>query len=336
VVRYQENDAEEPRPVRRVASVVQLRAMEPPPALDLDLAAWLECYLADCEARGISPRTLEWYRDRGQRIVGMFASMGVHKPSVVSRLAVSRLMAHVRSLERRGKPLEPQTVHGYWQVGKGFLTFLIAEGARERSNPFDEFGKPKVPEKAMWAPSADECLAMLKVPDRKTVRGLRDIVLLYLFVDTGMRLSAIRSVKVSNIDLANRKIRVVEKGGKERLLPFGVQTMRWLRRYLASSRLPLEEYLFPGYNRKPLSRKRIDEIIKRCASKAGVRSGKVSPHDFRRAFAREFLRNGGDLESLRQLLGHSSYAMVKRYAQLADDLVAEKHRKASPGDRLRL
>lgn len=322
-----------PAPRTSDAEVVPLRPA-PAPALDLDLAAWLECYLADCEARGISPRTLSWYRDRGQRIVAFLETIGVVRPQEVRRSSVSQLMAHVRSLERRGKPLERQTILGYWQVGKGFLTFLRAEGARQGPNPFDEFGKPRVPEKAMWAPSPEECLAMLKIPDRRTTRGIRDVVLLYLFIDTGMRLSALRSVKVGDIDIPERKIRVVEKGGRERLLPFGVQTLRWLRRYLAASRLELDGYLFPGHHGKPLSRKRIDEIIKHCAAKAGVHGGKVSPHDFRRAFAREFLRHGGDLESLRQLLGHSSYAMVKRYAQLADDVVAEKHRKASPGDRL--
>lgn len=314
--------------------VVPLRSLDPPPALDLDLFAWLECYLADCEARGVTPRTLDWYRDRGKRVVDFFNSIGVTRPQEVRRSSVSQLMSHVRSLQRRGKPLQPQTVFGYWQVGKGFMTFLTAEDARQGRNPFDEFGKPRVPEKVMWAPTADECLAMLKVPDRKNVRGIRDVLLIYLLVDTGMRLSAVRSIKVSDIDLPERKIRVVEKGERERLLPFGVQTQRWLRRYLAASRLELDDFLFPGQNRKPLSRKRIDEIIKRCAKQAGVRNGRVSPHDFRRAFAREFLRNGGDLESLRQLLGHSSYAMVKRYALLADDVVSEKHRKASPGDRL--
>jgi site-specific recombinase XerD len=77
-------------------------------------------------------------------------------------------------------------------------------------------------------------------------------------------------------------------------------------------------------------------VIKACAQAAGVHEGRVSAHDLRRAFAREFIRNGGDLESLRQLLGHTSYAMVKRYAELAADVVAETHAKASPGDRIRL
>jgi site-specific recombinase XerD len=75
---------------------------------------------------------------------------------------------------------------------------------------------------------------------------------------------------------------------------------------------------------------------KACARAAGISDGHVSGHDLRRAFAREFIRNGGDLESLRQLLGHTSYAMVRRYAELAADAVAEAHGKASPGDRIRL
>jgi site-specific recombinase XerD len=83
-----------------------------------------------------------------------------------------------------------------------------------------------------------------------------------------------------------------------------------------------------------MARRTVDDIIESCARQAGVHDGRVSAHDLRRAFAREFLRNGGDLESLRQLLGHSSYAMVKRYAELASDVVAEKHRRASPGNHI--
>jgi len=75
---------------------------------------------------------------------------------------------------------------------------------------------------------------------------------------------------------------------------------------------------------------------KACGRIAGVREGRISAHDLRRAFAREFIRNGGDLESLRQLFGLTSYTMVRRYAELASDVVAETHEQASPGDRLRL
>lgn len=306
------------------------------PNLDLDLHAWFECYLADCEARGLSPRTIAWYRDRGRRVIGHLSSIGVCRPGDLNRRAVSMLMSWVRSLEHRGRPLDSQTVLGYWQVGKAFVTFLRAEGAFEGANPFDLFGKPRIREKAMWAPSARECLAMLKVPDRRKIRGVRDLVILYLLLDTGLRVSALANICVRDIDLIERRIRVIEKGEKERILPFGVQVQRWLRRYLAAADLIVDEYLFPGHTGRPISRKRIDEVIKRCAARADVRQGRVSAHDLRRAFAREFLRNGGDLESLRQLLGHSSYAMVRRYAELAADVVREQHRRASPGDSLAL
>jgi integrase/recombinase XerD len=161
-------------------------------------------------------------------------------------------------------------------------------------------------------------------------------VILYLLLDTGLRISALAGIRVRDVDLQVRRIRVVEKGQRERIVPFGFQALRWLRRYLASAALEPDDYLLPGQAGNRLSRKRIDEVIKASAQAAGVREGRVSAHDLRRAFAREFIRNGGDLESLRQLLGHTSYAMVKRYAELASDLVAETHAKASPGDRVRL
>lgn len=321
------------RPVRRSATQIPWAAGELDPALDLDLAAWLECYLADCEAREVSPRTLTWYRDRGSRLIAHLNSTGITRAAEVQRRHVSAVIGAIRTRQHRGRQLSSQTILGYWAVGKGLFTFLIGEGAHPGPNPFDQFGKPIVRQKAMWAPSAEECLEMLKASSRRTVRGLRDLVVLYLILDTGLRVSALVGLNVRDIDLPERRIRVIEKGQHERILPFGVQTLRWLRRYLTTARLRSDDPLFPGYGGRPLSRKRIDEVIKRCAARAGVRSGRVSAHELRRAFAREFLRNGGDLESLRQLLGNSSYVMVRRYAQLAHNIVAQKHRKASPGDR---
>jgi integrase/recombinase XerD len=269
-------------------------------------------------------------------MLSFLGGAGICHPEELSRRTVSELFGTLRRVRHREVPLSPQTIRGYWQVGKGFATFLIAEGAHSGPNPFDEFGKPRVPEKVMWAPSADECAAMLRIPDRRRAQGLRDLVILYVLLDTGLRISALAGIRVRDIDLQVRRIRVVEKGRRERIVPFGFQALRWLRRYLASAPLEPDDYLLPGQAGNRLSRKRIDEGIKACAQAAGVREGRVSAHDLRRAFAREFIRNGGDLESLRQLLGHTSYAMVKRYAELASDVVAETHAKASPGDRVRL
>jgi site-specific recombinase XerD len=333
-----QGDDRPPRPVTIVGDSppAAVPTMRRDVAWNLDLQAWFECYLADCEARGVTARTLEWYRDRGVRILRLFSAAGIRYPEDLSRRAVSELFGALRRLRHRGRPLAPQTIHGYWQVGKGFATFLIAEQAHSGVNPFDEFGRPRVPDRVMWAPSAEDCTAMLRVPNRRGVQGLRDLVILYLLLDTGLRISALAGILVRDIDLQTRRIRVVEKGRRERVVPFGFQALRWVRRYLASAGLRGDDFLLPGQAGKRLSRKRIDEVIKACARAARVHQGRVSAHDLRRAFAREFIRNGGDLESLRQLLGHTSYAMVRRYAELAADVVAEAHGKASPGDHLHL
>src|SRR5688572_28334269 len=156
------------RRVRRLKAVPSL----PVRAVELTLEPWFECYLADCEARGLTERTLEWYRDRGARILSLLRAAGVSFPNELSRRVVSELFGALRGVRCRGRPLAPQTIHGYWQVGKGFTTFLIAEEAHPGPNPFDEFGRPRVPEKSMWAPSAEECTAMLEIPDRRSVLGL--------------------------------------------------------------------------------------------------------------------------------------------------------------------
>jgi hypothetical protein len=79
----------------------------------LDLKAWFECYLADCEARGVTSRTLEWDRDRGVRILRLLAAAGIRYPEDLSRRAVSELFGALRRLRHLGRPLAPQTILGY-------------------------------------------------------------------------------------------------------------------------------------------------------------------------------------------------------------------------------
>jgi hypothetical protein len=87
--------------------------------VDMDLESWFECYLADCEARGLSVRTLEWYEDRGRRIVSEWRRAGVLHPEEVSRRSVSLLMTALRRRRRHGKALSPQTLKGLLASGQG-------------------------------------------------------------------------------------------------------------------------------------------------------------------------------------------------------------------------
>jgi site-specific recombinase XerD len=102
-------------------------------------------------------------------------------------------------------------------------------------------------------------------------------VILLLMLETGIRVSALRGIRVEDVDLRDRRLRVIEKGRRERVVPFEFQAFRWLRRYLVAARLGEDSFLFPGRDGRPLSRKRIDEIVKACAAKAGVRRGRCPP-----------------------------------------------------------
>jgi integrase/recombinase XerD len=124
------------------------------------------------------------------------------------------------------------------------------------------------------------------------------------------------------------------KGSKERIVPFGSNTRTWLRTYLKRRGDQPVDLLFVTEYGEQVTVYHLDHRLKIYAKKADITGVKVSSHQFRRVFAVNFLRNGGDLFSLQKLLGHTSLEMVRRYANLNDDDVKRAHKLYSPLDRM--
>ena len=163
----------------------------------------------------------------------------------------------------------------------------------------------------------------------------RNRVIIFILLDTGVRVSELINLKLQEVDLRNRRIYVMGKGSKERTIPISPRTGRVIWKYLTSRKeARLGEYLLVTNDDRKLTRSRVLRIIRTIGQRAGVM--KATVHRFRHTFAINYLRNGGDAYSLQMMLGHSTMEMVKNYLSLAQADLDANHIQASPVSNWRL
>ncbi|APW43464.1 site-specific tyrosine recombinase XerD [Rhodoferax saidenbachensis] len=180
--------------------------------------------------------------------------------------------------------------------------------------------------------------ALLAAPDTSTALGLRDRTMLELMYASGLRVSELVTLKTFNVGLNENVLRVLGKGSKERLVPFGEVASNWLRQYLGGARAGLlagkqTDDLFvtvrgtnPG---TAMSRVMFWMVVKKHASAAGIRAP-LSPHTLRHAFATHLLNHGADLRAVQMLLGHADISTTTIYTHVARERLAAMHAQHHP------
>lgn len=171
--------------------------------------------------------------------------------------------------------------------------------------------------------------ALINAPDIHSTTGLRDRCMLEMLYATGLRVTELVELRLSHVDLAGGLVRVIGKGDKERLVPFGAEAASWLQQWLAVR--PKERsgsYLFAGRGGKPMTRQNFWLRIKQYALQAGI-SPLPSPHTLRHAFATHLLNHGADLRAVQMLLGHAHVTTTEIYTHVTrarlHDVVNRSH-----------
>ena len=304
----------------------QLRAV----GRGLELANVVEAYLLTCRAEGKSPNTIRWYEQKLRTFLEYLRSRRLPlKPSDITPEIVRGLIAHLQA-----SGVSAFTTRGYVQVVKGLFTWLDDEGYVE-DNPIRRVKLPKTPRYVVRPLEEHQVRLLLAAINPRTAIGSRDLVILLLLLDTGMRLGELAGLTVAEAEVALRDgmLRVFGKGARERLLPVGTTALNALRRYLHLHRPQSNaEALFLGSWGQPLIAEGIRQVVRRVAQRAGVPG--VHPHRLRHTAAVIFLRAGGDVFTLQRILGHSTLAMTRNYVTLTDTDVKTAHMRASPADRL--
>ncbi len=218
-----------------------------------------------------------------------------------------------------------------------FFQWAIRSGQRA-DDPTLRLAHARTPARVPKTLSEAQVQALLNAPDTQTALGLRDRAMLELMYASGLRVSELVAVKVFHLSLNDGALRVTGKGGKERMVPFGDEAERWLRRYLKEARAALlgpraSDDLFvttsgpaPG---RAMSREMFWSLVKRYALQAGI-TAPLSPHTLRHAFATHLLNHGADLRVVQLLLGHADISTTTIYTHIARHRLKELHAQHHP------
>jgi len=176
--------------------------------------------------------------------------------------------------------------------------------------------------------------ALLAAPDVETPLGSRDRAMLELMYASGLRVSELVELRLVNLSLADGVVRVMGKGSKERLVPFGDEARRWLESWLASARADLlqgrrSDALFVTVRAAAMTRQMFWNLVRKYALAAGIRQP-LSPHTLRHAFATHLLNHGADLRAVQLLLGHADISTTTIYTHVARERLRQLHAKHHP------
>lgn len=192
--------------------------------------------------------------------------------------------------------------------------------------------------------SEDEITRLLDTPSAADPLGRRDRAILELFYASGLRLSELVALDLESVDLRGRLVRVMGKGGKERIVPFNYATERALRLWLkdragigvessargaAGRRRAAEDPLFVNYRGSRLSGRSVHRLVLRHVAQCSAQFG-ISPHALRHSFATHLLQRGADLRAIQELLGHARLSTTERYTHVNAARLIDVYRKAHP------
>jgi len=209
-----------------------------------------------------------------------------------------------------------------------FFRYLIREGLIAE-DPTAQIAMPKIGRSLPRSLSESEVEALLAAPAVADPLGHRDRTMLEVLYATGLRVSELVHLKLSQVNLNQGLIRVLGKGNRERLIPLGEEAVRWLKTFIDSGRADIlldrsTDYLFPTRRGDRMTRQAFWHIIKRYARKASV-DRDLSPHTLRHAFATHLLNHGADLRVVQMLLGHSDLSTTQIYTHVARERLKELH-----------
>ncbi|HLW30760.1 MAG TPA: site-specific tyrosine recombinase XerD [Aequorivita sp.] len=203
---------------------------------------------------------------------------------------------------------------------KGFFNYLIFEDYR-KTNPLELIESPKLGRKLPDTLAIEEIDALIGAIDLSSPQGERNRAILETLYGCGLRVSELTQLRISDLFFDEGFIKVVGKGDKERLVPIGPITQKYIDIYRKQIRIHQEihpmakDTLFLNRRGKPLTRAMIFTIIKRLAEKAEIKKT-ISPHTFRHSFATHLLQNGADLRAIQQMLGHESITTTEIYTHI--------------------
>ncbi len=300
--------------------MVARRAIDLPP----DCRDWLDWLRVEC---GMRPNTLAAYEADLARYV---ATLAGRSPSLARP---DDVVAFVASESRRGTARSSQARR--LVAVRGFHRWLAAE-KRAHEDPAAEIDLPKLWDRTPGYLTYEEMERLLAPPGATTPDDLRAQAVIELLYGCGLRASEAAGLRLADVSFDERVLRVVGKGDKERIVPFGSRAETALRAWLDQGR-PLVAFdatkaagaVFVGPRGRPSRREDVWRIVKKRAASAGIKKT-LYPHMLRHSFATHLLWGGADLRVVQSMLGHASLTTTQIYTRVEEERLRESHREFHP------
>lgn len=281
-------------------------------------AVWLE--------DGLAPNTLAAYR---RDLNGLSDWLGQHGAT----LASAREADLAQYFADRHPTTLAATANRRLAVLRRFYRWAIRD-SRIALDPTVRLKGARQPPRFPKALSEEQVEALLRAPDTDTSLGLRDRAMLELLYATGLRVSELVNLTLTQLSLAEGLVRVLGKGGKERIVPLGAEARDWIERYLQHARgtilgARVADALFVTQRGSSMSRQMFWILIKRYAARAAI-DAPLSPHGLRHAFATHLLNHGADLRVVQLLLGHADISTTQIYTHVARARLKALHAQHHP------
>ena len=278
--------------------------------------------------KGLSEKTIESYTSDLSKYLSFLKEKRVKD---ITQADTPIILKHLIALRESGLGSKSCAIHLI--TLRGFYKFL----AQEKILEFDPAKLIDLPKSGLKLPdvlSVSEVSLLLNIPDSNTLLGKRNSAMLELLYAAGLRVSELVNLKFLDVNLEACFVRVMGKGSKERIVPFGLYAKNKIDDYINNSRPLLlknhiSKHLFVARAGKPMTRQGFWKLLKQYVKQAGIKK-KVTPHSLRHSFASHLLEGGADLRTVQVMLGHVDISSTQIYTHVARDHLRQIHEKYHP------
>lgn len=278
--------------------------------------------------RGLSQNTVAAYARDLSQFARYAAGKGICNPD---DLTEDVLAAFLEELRKAG--ISPSSISRKLSAIKTFCKFAYREGLIRK----DFTAGVDATKSAFHLPNiltVEEVLELLAQPDWREPSGCRDKAMLEVLYASGIRVSELLSLRISDINTNIGFLKCFGKGSKERIVPLGKVAIEYLERYLSVGRPKFarsgsSEYLFLTNRGRKMSRVGFWKLIKKYAAQAGITKN-ITPHTIRHSFATHLLQGGADLRSIQEMLGHADISTTQVYTHIFKQKLRETYKKSHP------
>jgi len=288
---------------------------------------YIDSFKFDCHKRNLTPKTISCYLERLDYLFTNLLERNIRFKDITRKI-IQDYIIHLKG------NVSDETINGRLRVYRKFFNYLTEEELWDGVSPMKGVQLLRTIKKVKPVIEPEYIQKMISSLKAQTFEANRNKVMILLFWDGMLRMNELRSLKLDNIDMDTKLIKVLGKGRKERMVPLGAKTLRALHNFIIKWRSNYPgEYLICMRNGEPLSERYFHKVIQRIGQKVGI---KLYPHLLRHSAATWYIQQGGNPAVLQKILGHTSLLVTQNYLHLSNTDTVNSYESFSPSNCLRL